>query len=206
MSILSWLYADIDLAQANATAVPDHGNGGAVALAPKLYMTGGLTAKHPGGARAGLRFRYLGPRPAFDESSPEYQYFTSKTLPNGQPNPDYNPDRVNAQGYFIVDAYVSYRWHFLEAALAIQNLLNSAWREAQFGNHSCTRDETFNTGNPYYSGSGNQLADGSYVNRCGVSYAANSNTGQPNTRSGVTDVHYTPGVPLNLQLTLKAYF
>jgi len=59
---------------------------GAVALAPKLYMTGGLTAKHKSGVRAGLRFRYLGERPAFDETSPEYQYFTSRTLPNGAPN------------------------------------------------------------------------------------------------------------------------
>jgi TonB family protein len=25
-------------------------------------------------------------------------------------------------------------------------------------------------------------------------------------RTGVTDVHFTPGVPFNLQLTLKAYF
>ena len=69
-----------------------------MALAPKLYMTGGLTVKHPVGVRAGLRFRYLGERPAFDESSPEYQYFTAQTLPNGKPNPDYDPARVNRPG------------------------------------------------------------------------------------------------------------
>ncbi len=196
--ILAWLYADFDLAQADATAVPDGGNGGAVALAPKLYITGGLSVKHPVGVRAGLRFRYLGDRPAFDETSPEYHYFTSKTLSNGQPNPDYDPSRVTAQGYFILDAYVSYRWRFLEASLSVQNLLNSTWREAQFGNHSCTKDETYNPANPSYSGSGNMLSDGSYVNRCGIVYGAQ--------RSGVTDVHFTPGVPINLQLTLKAYF
>src|SRR5262249_7469546 len=38
---LSWLYVDFDLAQATATSVPNAGNGGAIALAPKLYMTGG---------------------------------------------------------------------------------------------------------------------------------------------------------------------
>lgn len=204
--ILKWLYADFDLAQANSTAVPDHGNGGAVALAPKLYMTGGLTVKHPVGVRAGLRFRYLGERPAFDETSPEFQYFTAKTLPNGQPNPDYDPSRVNTQGYFIVDAYVAYRWRFLEVSAAVQNLFNSAWREAQFGNRSCTHDETYNPTNRYYSGSGNLLSDGSYANRCGVGYAIDPHAGGANTRSGVVDVHYTPGVPLNLQLTLKAYF
>lgn len=206
LRILSWLYADLDLAQSAATAQPDAGNGGALALAPKLYMTGGLTVKHPVGVRAGLRFRYLGERPAFDETSPEYQYFTAQTLPNGQPNPDYDPSRVTAQGFFIVDLYGAYRWRFLEVSASIQNLFNSQWREAQFGNRSCTRDEVYNSANPSYSGSGNLLADGSFVNRCGLGYAMDPNAGGANTRSGAVDVHFTPGIPINLQLTLKAFF
>ena len=195
--ILPWLYVDLDLSQASATAVPDHGNGGAVALAPKLYVTGGITAKHRNGVRGGLRFRYLGERPAFDETSPEYKYFTSKTLEEGAANPDYDPARVTAQGYVLFDAYLSYRWKALEGSLSAQNLLNTRWREAQFGNRSCTRDETSNPANSNFAGSGNQLADGTFVNRCGSPFA---------NRSGVTDVHYTPGIPLNLQFTLKAYF
>lgn len=211
--LLSWLYADLDVAQASATAVADHGNGGAVALAPKLYLTGGLTVKHPDGIRAGLRFRMLGDRPAFDETSPEYQHFTSRSLPNGQPNPDYDPSRVTAKGYFILDAYVSYRWTLatpavkaVEASISAQNILNASWREAQFGNRSCTRDETYNPASPNYSGSGNQLSDGTYANRCGIGYAMDPKAGGMNTRSGVADVHYTPGVPLNLQFTIKALF
>src|SRR5262249_39098909 len=135
--ISSWLNADFDLAQADAQTVPDRGNGGALALAPKLYVTGGAPPRRDLGTRsmggAGLRFRYLGDRPAFNESSPEAQYFTSKTLPNGLPNPDYDPGRVTAQGYFIVDAYASYRWRFIEATAAVQNLFDSTWREAQVG-------------------------------------------------------------------------
>jgi hypothetical protein len=200
--IVSWLYADLDLSQASTTAVS---NGGAVALAPKIYVTGGLTAKTKFGLRGGLRFRYLGDRPAFDESSPEYQYFTSKTW-NGAPNPDYDPSRVTAQGYFILDAYAAYRWRFLELSASVQNLTNTTWREAQFGNRSCTRDETYNPSNPNYSGSGNVLSDGTYANRCGIGYSIDPKAGGANTRSGVVDVHYTPGVPINLQLTLKAYF
>jgi hypothetical protein len=169
-------------------------------------MTGGLTVKHPVGFRAGLRFRYLGERPAFDETSPEYQYFTAKLLANGKQNPDYDPSRVNVQGYFILDAYAAYRWRFLEGSLAVQNLLNASWREAQFGNRSCTRDEVYNVSNPNYSGSGNQLSDGSYANRCGIGYAVDPQNGGMNTRSGVADVHFTPGIPINLQLTVKAYF
>jgi TonB family protein len=211
--ILPWLYADLDLAFANAEAVPDGGNGGAVALAPRFYATGGLTAKHPSGLRAGLRFRALGDRPAFAATSPEYTYFTSKTLPDGRPNPDYDPSRVTAQGYLILDAYLAYRWELdtpllraVEASVSGQNLLNSMWREAQFGNRSCTYDETYNPANPNYSGPGNKLSDGTFANRCGIGYAVDPKAGGQNTRSGVVDIHYTPGVPLNLQFTAKAYF
>ncbi len=168
--ILPWLFADLDLAQASATAVPDGGNGGAVALAPRIYLTGGVTVKHPIGVRAGVRFRYLGERPAFDEASAEYQQYAAT-----------DPARVTAQGYFIVDAYAAYRWRFVEAALSAQNLLNSDWREAQFGARSCTFAETHDPMNVH----------------CAL--------GQP-ARDGVVDVHFTPGVPFNLQATVKLFF
>ena len=125
--------------------------------------------------RGGLRFRYLGDRPAFDEASAEYQEYAKS-----------DPARVIAQGYFVVDAYGAYRWRFLEAQVAIQNLLNSDWREAQFGNSSCTHDEAYNPTNANYG-------------VCGVTLAQAA-------RVGVADVHFTPGVPFNLQFTLKAYF
>jgi len=166
LEALPWLFFDLDVAYANATSVPNRGNGGAVALAPRLYLTGGVTVRHPVGVRAGLRFRYLGPRPAFETSSEEYQ-----TL-----NPT-DPRRVNAEGWFVVDLYGAYRYRWFEVAVAIQNLLNADWREAQFGNRSCTREELTTT--PLCSGP---------------------------DRVGVADVHFTPGVPFNLQLTVKAYF
>ncbi|HZS40583.1 MAG TPA: TonB-dependent receptor [Polyangia bacterium] len=176
--ILRWLYADFDLAQADPVSLPNGAPSGGLALAPRLYLTGGLTAKHDFGERAGvvrggLRFRYLGARPAFDENSAEYRQFAAS-----------DPSRVNTQSYFIVDLYGAYRWSFLEGSLAIQNLFDSTWREAEFGNHSCTHDETYNPASPHFA-------------ECGVS--------QP-SRPGVADVHFTPGVPINLQFTLKAYF
>ena len=84
--------------------------------------------------------------------------------------------------------------------------MNSTWREAQFGNRSCTYNETYDPGNPYYSGSGHTLSDGTYANRCGAGYAIDPRAGGNNTRAGVVDIHYTPGVPFNPQFTLKAYF
>lgn len=171
--ILPWLSADLELAQASSTAMPDGGNGGAVALAPKLYMTGGVTVAHRRtGVRGGLRFRYLADRPAFDEASAEYQQLIATA-----------PDRVVARGWFIVDAYVAWRWRFFEAQAAVQNLLNATWREAQFGNSSCTRAESADPTN-----------------------AACSAALPPEMRAGIADVHFTPGVPFNLQLTAKAYF
>jgi TonB family protein len=171
---LSWLYVDFDLAQASATSVPNAGNGGAVALAPKLYLTGGVTANWKG-ARGGLRFRYLGARPAFAERSDEYQALAAS-----------DPARVNTQAYVVVDLYGAYRYRWMEAGVSIQNLFDARWREAQFGNHSCVRDEVDDRANPNYA-------------VCGASLPA----GQ---RVGVADVHYTAGVPFNLQLTVKAYF
>ena len=120
------------------------------------------------------------------ESSPKYQQYGRRTLSDGSPNPDYAPARVEAQGWFIVDAFAAWRWRFLEGQLAVQNLFNSDWREAQFGNASCTRDEVHNPLDANYGACGATLP--------------------PAARVGVADVHFTPGVPINLQLTLKAYF
>ena len=171
---LSWLYLDFDLSQASSTVLPNAGNGGALALAPKLYMTGGVTT-HWRGLRAGLRFRYLGARPAFDTNTVEYQTLDAT-----------DPRRVNTEAYTVFDLYGAYRYRWFEAGFSIQNLFNTSWREAQFGNHSCTRDETTNMANVKYGA-------------CGVTLAASQ-------RTGVADVHFTPGVPFNLSVTVKAYF
>jgi outer membrane receptor protein involved in Fe transport len=147
-------------------------SGGLLALAPRFYQTAGATVMWRG-LRVGLRERYLGERPAFNENSPEYQLLNRT-----------DPARVNTQPWVVVDLYGAYRWRWLEVGLAIQNLFDSDWREAQVGNHSCTHDETYNAANPNFA-------------QCGI--------GQP-MRTGVTDVHFTPGAPFNLQLTLRAFF
>jgi hypothetical protein len=154
---LSWLALDFDLSQATATTV----SGAPLALAPRLYITGGATASWRG-LRGGLRFRYLGARPAFDF------------------------DWIQTQPYFIADIYGAYRIRWFEIGFAVQNLANSTWRDAQFGNRSCTKDETNNPANTNYA-------------LCGATLP----TAQ---RTGVPDVHFTPGVPFNLQLSARAYF
>lgn len=113
--IVSWLHADFDLSQSDARYVP---GGEPVALAPRLYITGGFTLNHPVGVRAGAHFRYFAARPAFEANDPVQR--------------DTDP-------WFVLDVYLAYRWRMLEIAGAVQNLLDSDWREAQLGTRSCMR-------------------------------------------------------------------
>jgi TonB family protein len=86
--------------------------------------------------------------------------------------------RVDAQPWAVFDLYGAYRWRWIEAGLSIQNLFDTEWREAQLGNRSCARDEVTSSDNPYHA-------------QC--------------LAGGVVDVHYTPGVPFNLLLTVRIY-
>jgi outer membrane receptor protein involved in Fe transport len=118
LRILPWLFADADLTVSRATFVGNAGNADAVALAPKLIVAGGISARHPGGTYGRVGVIHLGDRPATE-------------------------DRVlTAEGFTRVDATVGYRASWFEATLGLQNVLNTEWREAQFANVSRLPDET----------------------------------------------------------------
>jgi outer membrane receptor protein involved in Fe transport len=106
--------------------------------------------------------------------------------PEYQANISSAPDRVVAQGYTVGDLNVAYRRRWAEVGLSVQNFTNAVYREAQVGISACTRAEV---DDPQSAGSG----------RC----ARGLPSGQ---RTGVTDVHFTPGAPLLVQLTLRATF
>jgi outer membrane receptor protein involved in Fe transport len=152
--ILPWLYADADLALAHAEFVRDSGNGRAVALAPRLVYSAGLTARHPRGWKAALRVRGIGDRPAIEDGS------------------------LIAQGYTVLDAFVGYERRRWEVLVTVENLTSIGWREAQFGNASCVPRELQT--DP----------------RCAPASAS---------RPGVPDVHFTPGNPVNAQVTLRLW-
>jgi outer membrane receptor protein involved in Fe transport len=127
LQILSWLWADLDVSLAHAVYTQDQGNGNAVALAPRFTGQAGLSVLHPAGLpgfKARISARWVGPRPATPDGS------------------------LTATGYFIVDLYSSYRWRFLEFGLAITNLLNSTWREAQFATTYQVREAPYNQSVP----------------------------------------------------------
>jgi hypothetical protein len=151
--INEWLYADYDLNWAHARFA----NGDFVPLAPILLMNGGLTARWSNGFSAGLRARFLGDRPA-DET-----------------------DSLTAQGWFLMDFLASYRWRNVQFNLALQNLTDTDWREAQFADDTCLQSEL------------------------GTVPGCLQKPGK-SPGDGVHDIHFTPGNPFTVLTGVQVYF
>ncbi len=151
--IVDWLWADYDLGWAHAR----FRDGGYVPLAPKLIMNGGLTARWDNGFSAGVRFRFVGDRPANEDGS------------------------LNAQGYFVVDALVTYRWRNVQLTLAGLNLTDTEWREAQFADETCL------------------------VNEIGSQPGCAPKPGL-DPGAGVSDIHFTPGNPIGVRGGVQVFF
>jgi outer membrane receptor protein involved in Fe transport len=140
---LPWLAADMDLNIAHPRGYDDAGTARYIPLAPWLTSTGGLTAAFTSAFKGNLRYRYLGDRAA-DEAWD-----------------------LTADGYFLLDAAFSYTLkNRYTIGLSGQNLLNTAWKEAQFSTTSRL----------------------------------------PGEAAPVTEIHYTPGGPLALKLSLSTQF
>jgi outer membrane receptor protein involved in Fe transport len=120
-------------------------------------MNGGLTARWPNGLSVGLRGRFLGDRPA-DET-----------------------DSLTAQGWFLMDLLASYRWQSVQLNLALQNLTNTDWREAQFADDTCL------------------------ANELGTQPGCLTKPGK-SPGDGVHDIHFTPGNPIAVLAGVQVYF
>ena len=188
--ILSWLFADADLTLSSSQFKADNGNGRAVALSPPVIATGGITARHPSGLQASLRMRHIGTRPGNQFTAQDFVAPANPGLghvPQCNPSLDAN-DPVQsrcyliADGYTIFDAAVTYETPRYAISLIGENLLNSVYREAQFGNVSQVRHLLNN--NPV---------------------GANGQPFVPETHA-IQDIHYTPGNPFGLQLAGTIYF
>ncbi|MEM1094503.1 MAG: TonB-dependent receptor [Bacteroidota bacterium] len=117
VALTPWLSADADVNLANgrlrdAPAGEDH-----IALSPRVTSTGGLSVRHPQGFTAGLRYIHIGDRPANESGS------------------------VTAEGYTILNAVAALQVGTVEVSLALENLLDVAWNEAQFDTESRLRGE-----------------------------------------------------------------
>lgn len=113
-----WLFANanIDLARPRALGQPkgqDH-----LPLAPTFTSTAGLYYRFGNGLNGGISYRYLHDRAA---------------------NEDYS---LTALGYFVTDLTANYTKRKYEVSLAIENLFDRTWNEAQFEYLSRLKYET----------------------------------------------------------------
>lgn len=89
-----------------------------IPLAPTTTSTGGLFYKASKGFNGGLTYRYITNRAANEDNS------------------------VVARGYFLMDASINYSKPKYEIGLAVENILNAKWNEAQFATTSQLQNET----------------------------------------------------------------
>ena len=129
--ILSWLWIDTDVNLSSGKFVDEPSDVNEIPLAPRITSTGGLTAAHPSGFGANLRYRHIGDRPANEDSS------------------------VTAEGHTLVNIGLSYAFGPFKYFATVENLFNVDWNEAQFDTESRLVDETepvseihFTPGNP----------------------------------------------------------
>ena len=89
-----------------------------IPLAPTTTSTGGLYYKAKLGFNGGINYRYITSRPANEDNS------------------------VVAKGYFLLDASINYTKPKYEIGIALENIFNTKWNEAQFATTSQLKNET----------------------------------------------------------------
>jgi hypothetical protein len=131
--IINYLFFDMDINYSIARFIGEPEGANYVPLAPIWTSTGGLTFKHQSSWSASLRYRLMSDRPA-DES-----------------------DEVTALGYGVFDFNLNYTYRKWTFGVAIENLFNTQWNEAQFAGDyrvSETADPeyglTFTPGTPFF--------------------------------------------------------
>jgi outer membrane receptor protein involved in Fe transport len=127
------IYGDIDLnySHGRLKGLPNGEN--YIPLAPQLTSIAGVTYKQEKGINASLRYRFIDSRPANENNS------------------------VIAKGYFLLDAVLAYKISKIEFGLSAENILNTAWNQAQFDTESRLTNEVnpvselhFTPGNPFF--------------------------------------------------------
>lgn len=116
--LTDWLFTNLNVNVARPRYLDSAKGHDYVELAPTLTSTAGLDYRFKNGINGGLSYRYLHNRAA---------------------NTDYS---LTARGYFITDLTLNYTQKKYEIGLAIENLFNRQWDEAQFEYTSQLKGET----------------------------------------------------------------
>lgn len=105
-----------------------------IPLAPTATSTGGFFYKASKGFNGSLTYRYIKSRPANQDN------------------------RIVAKGYFLLDASLNYTQPKYEIGIAVENMLNVKWNEAQFattsklsGEPTETTELNFTPGTPFFA-------------------------------------------------------
>lgn len=105
-----------------------------IPLAPTFTSVGGLYYKAQKGFNGGINYRYIKNRPANEDNS------------------------IVAKGYFLLDASANYTRPKYEIGLALENIFNINWNEAQFATESRLRNEPapvtelhYTPGSPFFA-------------------------------------------------------
>lgn len=167
LRITRWLFADLDLTLNDAKFVQNAGNASAVALAPRVTVAAGLSALLPFGLRGALRFTGIDSRPATEDGF------------------------LSAEGVYLLDAFVSYRFRFVELGLSVENVTNAAYRSAQFATTSRLPGEAATDAPPP-------------PDACPA--GTRSQTNAAGHFVGCEDVNFTPGTPIHVQARATVYF
>jgi len=115
--LVSWLWADADanLSYGRLRDAPQGAD--RIPLAPTVTMAGGLSPTETRGIASGVRWRHVGSRAANEDNS------------------------VRARGYTLVETFSTLRWRGSTIRLAVDNVFNIRWNEAQFATTSRLRGE-----------------------------------------------------------------
>ena len=113
----SHLFANVNLNFTKPRAIGVAKGEDYIPLAPTATSTGGLFYKNKYGFNGGLSYRYIKNRPA---------------------NEDYS---IVAKGYSLLDGSINYTKPKYEIGLAMENILNVNWNEAQFATESRLKNE-----------------------------------------------------------------
>jgi hypothetical protein len=127
------LLADVDISLAKPRSIDELKDQNYIPLAPTFTSIGGITAKIHSKLSASLRYRFMGNRAA---------------------NEDYS---LTAKGYLLADVVANYKHKNVDFNIALENLFNSKWKEAQFETTTRLQNETseiteihFTPGTPFF--------------------------------------------------------
>ena len=129
-----YLFANLNVNLTKPRALGEAKGQDYIPLAPTATSTGGLFYKKEKGFNGGLSYRYIKDRPANEDNS------------------------IVAKGYFLLDGSINYTQLKYELGLALENVFNVKWNEAQFATESRLKNETnpvtelnFTPGMPFFA-------------------------------------------------------